>query len=725
MAVMSFNERSIVLTTWLAPDVLVLEQGIVREEIGQPFEIQLSLLSKDGQIDAASALWKVVTISVALPLGGVRYFNGIVVQFAFDGWHGEFSRYRAVLRPWLWLLSRISDCRIFQDMTVPAILDLIFRERGFSDGVQTHFSESYRTWDYLVQYRETDFNFVNRLMAQEGIYYYFVHDAGKHTLVLTDSVAGSAAFAGYKTIPYLPPETGASAQTEKEHVSEWHVTRQIQPVAYSLADFNFEMPRASLLIPPLTAQDTADIDPDYQLFDYPGFFGKQKDGQTAVTLMMEQHRAQAERVTGGGNARGLATGCLFTLLDYPRLEQNKEYLVLSATSVLTPNRYDSGQTNAGPEYRCSFAAIDSTKPYRSPRRLPKPTIQGPQTAIVVGQDKDEITTDNYGRVKVQFHWDRQGMSDERSSCWVRVSQAWAGSGWGGIHIPRIGQEVIVDFLEGDPDRPIITGRVYNADNMPPYKLPDNKTQSGIKSRSTIGGSPSNFNEIRFEDKKGSEELHIQAEKDQTTHVKHNQTISVDADRSISVGGNESTAVTGTRSATITKKETQTFNDAREMTVAKADTETVHGGRTVTIEQGDKLTVQGSDKTDTIHGKYDVTADTEFKVTQAGNSLLIKDAVTVQSVGDIDIKNDGCEVSAQNSGALLIEAKQNIQLKCGPATITLNTDGTIELDGVTGISATAGSSSLVLDPTGAAVKGTNVQVSGTAGVVVQAPVIKVG
>jgi type VI secretion system secreted protein VgrG len=728
---MPTNERSIRISSWLADGDLLLEHAILREELGKPFEFQLDLLSKRDDIAVGEALWKPITITVDLPGGGSRLFHGLVTRFVAGETRGEYSRYRATLRPWLWLLSRISDCRIFQKMTVPDVIKQVFRDRGFSD-FDDRLSETYRTWEYLVQYRESDLNFVSRVMEQEGIYCYFEHDEDKHTLVLADAQSGHDTFAGYETVTYLPPETMAGGvRGDVEHITSWHLARQIQPLAHSVNDFNFETPRASLRS---TLQASDDEDgAEYEIYDYPGEFKDADEAQVAVKLGLQERRADVERENGGGNARGLATGCLFTMEGHPRDDQNKEYLVVSTTYALTPNLFESGTPAHGPEVHCSFVAMDSHRQFRSARKTPKPMVQGPQTALVVGEQGEEITTDKYGRVKVQFHWDREGKHDQDSSCWVRVAQVWAGAGWGAMHIPRIGQEVIVEFLEGDPDRPIITGRVYNADNMPPYTLPDNKTQSGIKSRSTKDGGPTNFNEIRFEDKKGSEELHIQAERDQSTHVKRNQSISVDGDRNVSVGGNEGTSVTGTRTATITKKETQTFLDARAMTVAHEnseeitgkDTETFHGGRDVTVESGDTLTVVGSDKTDKIHGNYDVTADTSFQVTQKSNRLLIQDSVTIESVGDIDIKNNGCEVSAQNAGSLLITATQTIQLKCGPATITLNMDGTIELDGVTGISATAGTSSLVLDPSGAAVKGTSVQVSGTAGVVVQAPIIKVG
>ncbi|HEY2901175.1 MAG TPA: type VI secretion system tip protein VgrG, partial [Polyangia bacterium] len=308
---------------------------------------------------------------------------------------------------------------------------------------------------------------------------------------------------------------------------------------------------------------------------------------------------------------------------------------------------------------------------------------------------------------------------------------WAGANWGSLYIPRIGQEVIVQFLGGSPDRPIITGSVYNANNLPPYTLPDNKTQSGIKSRSSKGAAPSNFNEIRFEDKKGAEELFFQAEKNQTTKVKHDQSISVGADRSVSVGGNESISVTGTRSSTITKKEKQTFVAEREMNVGKTDTVTVtdkhtgtyHGGREQTVEKGDVLTVQASDKTTTVHGQYNVTADAQFQVMQGPNKLLIKDAVDVDSQGPITVHNPKCSVELKD-GKITVTAAEEMVLQCGSASISLKKDGTIEINGAQKVLATGGGSGVELVQAGATVSGTKTTMSGTALAEITGAIVKI-
>jgi type VI secretion system secreted protein VgrG len=687
---MTPNERSIKLTTsWLPEGVLLLEHATLTEELGRPFEFHLDLLSTKKDLAVRDAMWSGMSISVDLPAslnlptGGTRYFNGYVTSFARGEFRGEYTRYRATLRPWFWLLSRVSDCRIFQNMTVPEIVKKVCSDLGFDDVDASLLHETYRTLEYVVQYRETSFNFISRLMEQEGIYYFFRHTKeGLHILVLAESAASHVAVKGYETVTYLPPEAlQQGSRGGDEHIARWQVSRQVQALNFTLDDFNFETPRAGLRVNvPANIPADEDSGDAFELYDYPGLYGTAEEGNKVVKLMMEERRAQVERATGGGNARGLTAGALFKLGNYTVDDQNKEYLILSTTCTLTPNVFESGTQTPGPEFDCSFVAMDSQRPFRTARKTPKPVVQGPQTAIVVGEDKEEITTDKYGRVRVQFNWDRVGTFNQDSSCWVRVAQVWAGQAWGAMHIPRIGQEVIVEFLEGDPDRPIITGRVYNFDNMPPYKLPDNKTQSGIKSRSTKGGGPSNFNEIRFEDKKGSEEFHIQAEKDYSALVKANQ--------SITVGGDRTLSVTGKETITITKKEKQVYKDEREMTVAQTDTETItgkhtgtyNGGRELIVEKFDDTTVNSANKNTTVHGQFNITADEHFKVAQGKNQLYIKDQVYVESVGEIQLKNDKGHLDMA-AGKFTVTSSDEITLTCGSASISLKKDGTIEIKGI--------------------------------------------
>lgn len=711
----------------LGADALLMLSLSAREALGRPFTYELELLSDDPRIDLSALLGQTMSVELELSEGSVREFGGHVTHFSLVGELGRYVRYRAVLRPWLWLLGHTATSRIFQNQSVPEVIKHLFREHGFTDFVEL-LSGEYRTWEYLVQYRESDLNFISRLMEQEGIYYFFKHEAGKHTLVLADSYSAHQPAPGYEEVPFFPPQT--RERRERDHIDGWQVSRQMRSGAVSLSDYDFERPKAkvaSTLRAPLEHAHA-----ELEVYDYPASVRQSLEAEQQARVRLEERQVDYEVALGRGNARGVQVGGLFALTDFARDDQNKEYLVVDAHYEVRVDGYESGSSEPEePDFRIQFTAIDSKRPFRAARLTPKPVVEGPQTAVVVGQEGQEIWTDQYGRVKVQFHWDREGAFDESSSCWIRVAQVWAGAKWGGIHIPRIGQEVIVDFLEGDPDRPIITGRVYNADNMPPYDLPANQTQSGIKSRTSKGGTPSNFNEIRFEDKKGQEELHVQAEKDMTTLVKNNRattvrashSVSVGGSRSISVGGDQTTTVKGTRSATTTKKETQTFKDAREMTVALTNSDTITGAHTGTYKTGRTLTVSGADdaltvngvnKTSTVNGEYNIKATAQFKVTHGSDEIFLKGALA-------KITNGKCTVSL-DGGKVTIEGPEEIVLKCGDSTITLKPSG-IEVKG-TKVSLDGKGSRLELAAAGATMSGPKCSVAGASVTEVTAPLVKI-
>lgn len=514
--------RQVEIVTPLGADRLLFYRMTASEALGRLFQFDLELLSEDPDIKFEDLLGQKVTVRLDLPDDNKRYFNGYVSRFSLAGSVGDYSLYTATVSPWLWFLTRTADCRIFQEMTVPDIVKQVFRDHGFTD-FEESLSAAYRSWTYCVQYRETDFNFVSRLMEQEGIYYYFKHESDKHTLVLSDSISSHETYPGYETLPFFPPTEHLNR--ERDHIHEWTVSQEVQPGGYTLDDFDFERPKANLevksSIPRGHARDGLEI------FDYPGEYIQTNDGEAYVRARIEELQTDYERVQGLANARGLATGHLFELTDFPRQDQNREYLVVSATHEVTSDLYGSGESGGVRDvYACSFTVLHSKEPYRQPRSTPKPMVQGPQTAIVVGPAGKEIHTDKYGRVKIQFHWDRYGKSDENSSCWVRVSHPTAGKNWGAVQIPRIGQEVIVDFLEGDPDHPIITGRVYNANQMPPFDLPGKDMVSGMKSNSTPGGG--GYNEISMDDTKGNEAIVI--------HGQHNMDTTIENDHKTDAGG---------------------------------------------------------------------------------------------------------------------------------------------------------------------------------------------
>ena len=488
------------IATPLGPDVLLFHSMRASESLGRLFDYQLTLLATRNDIDPKALLGKHATVKLQLPKGGPRHFDGCITRFALVGSHGRYVRYEMQLRPWQWFLTRAADCRIFQKMTVPDIIKQIFAKYP-NAAFELRLSGSYQPWDYCVQYRETDHNFISRLMEQEGIYTWYRHTEGKHTLILADGPPAHEPYPGYASIGYVLDNR--SSTTEKERIVDWAWGAQVQSGKYVIDEYDFTKPSTELKQTTLHPREHDEA--SHEIYDWPGEYDAASEGDTYVRLRMEEVQAAHERIHALSNARGIGAGHTFKLKGHPRADQNKPYLIVAAHLDLASNDYEAA-SSGGATFNASFEAIPAATQYRSPRDTPKPLIQGVQTAKVVGPKGEEIYTDEYGRVKVHFHWDRYGKEDENDSCWIRVSHPWAGKHYGGIHIPRLGQEVVVDFVDGDPDRPLITGRVYNAQQMPPWKLPDNKTQSGTLSNWGIGGGGASM--LRFEDKKGIEHLEL-------------------------------------------------------------------------------------------------------------------------------------------------------------------------------------------------------------------------
>ncbi|HEU4618861.1 MAG TPA: type VI secretion system tip protein TssI/VgrG [Gammaproteobacteria bacterium] len=696
------NAQPVKIKTALADEDLLFRTMDGTEELGRPFLYDLELLSPKEDLALDDVLGQEACVTLDVRGGAKRYFHGYVTQFAQTGRRGRYATYRMQLRPWLWFLTRTADCRIFQGKTVPEIVTAVFREHGFSD-FKDSLSGSYRTWEYCVQYRETDFNFVSRLMEQEGIYYYFLHEDGKHTLVLSDSHgAHSPLDNGYSEIPYYPP----AQAVRDEHIYDWYFQKSVQPGKYVLRAYDFRKPKANLEVNSVVSRDHAQA--EFEVFDYPGEYFERGEGDAYVKARIEELQTEHERARGVCDARGVCTGGLFKLAEYPRQDQNREYLIVSAHQSISLGDYESADQSM--QFKCVFNAMDSAAPYRVARLTPKPVVQGPQTAITVGPAGEEIWTDKFGRIKVQFHWDRYGKADENSSCWVRVAQVWAGSNWGGMHIPRVGQEVIVDFIEGDPDRPIVTGRVYNADNMPPYGLPDNKTQSGIKSRSSKGGNGDNFNEIRFEDLKGSEQMYIHAEKDQSSVVENDQTEDVGRDKHVTVGRDRTEDIGQDRTLHVGRDKTENVDRDKSIQVGKDHsegiksnmtisvgntlTETVAINYTETVGAAMELTVGGvftesvgANKTQTVGGSKDVSVGKSYG-TSVGKDMELEVAENLrQQVGkDYELRVAG-DANQNVDKKLLAKAKSiqitaddDITLKTGSAEIVMKKNGDITIKG---------------------------------------------
>jgi len=670
------------ITTPLDHDVLLFHGMHAREELSRLSEFQINLLSEKDSINVDDILGKAVSVALELPKGGTRYFNGFVTRFSAGGTVGRYHRYRAEVRPWLWFLSRTSDCRIFQEMTVPDIIKKVFADHKMAD-FSMELTGSYKTRTYCVQYRETDLNFVSRLMEEEGIYYYFRHTKGHDTLVVTDSSSKHEPFSGCEKLPFIAPEK--AARPDVDHIVNWDFSREVQPGAYAQDDYDFERPSVEIKTRKVLTRSYTPS--DYEMFDYPGRYLQSGDGQQLASVRIDEYGSQFETANALTNARGLSVGCSVNMYGYPRGDQNREYLVLSAEYELEYGEYESVPQPEGADYQCSFVAMSTKQQFRPRRLTPKPFVQGPQTAMVVGPGGDEIYTDKYGRVKVQFHWDRYGKQDQNSSCWIRVSSPWAGKAWGGISIPRIGQEVVVDFLEGDPDQPIIIGRVYNAEQMPPYELPANMTQSGVKSRSSKSGTPDNFNELRFEDKKGEEQVFLHAEKNQDIEVENDETHWVGHDRKKTIDNDESTNVKHDRTETVDNNETITIHGNRTETVDKDETITIRGNRSENVGKDETITID-KNRTENVGQNESVTIAKDQSLTVQGNRTrdVTKDEkVTIGKTQDINVsegrkatigKDDALSVSKK----LIIDAGDQISITTGSASITMKKDGTITIKG---------------------------------------------
>jgi type VI secretion system secreted protein VgrG len=544
------ENRFITLTTPLGDDVLLLASFAGNEGISRMYSFNLELLSETKSIDFDKIVGQKVTISVLLTDGSTeRYINGYVSRFAQTGADSSLTRYHMEVVPWLWFLTRDATCSVFQDLTIPEIIADVFDAAGFTE---PHYRNSctatYPSLTYCVQYRETCFNFVSRLMEHAGIYYYFEHTKDGHVLVMADSPSAHGNCPDQSTLRYSPNARGQIDDV----VTTWTMEQEYRTGKISLEDYNFETPDANMLATDPTVVKVSS-NSTWELYDYPGLYDKQSDGNAVAKVRMEAEEATHLIATGSSSCRTLTPGYNFDLEEFEPEEMNKSWMLLEVHHTASvAGTYDTGSGSTS-SYANHFTCIDASTQYRPPRLTPKPTVQGPQTAVVVGPSGEELYVDKYGRVRVHFFWDRLGKPDEspdECSCWIRVSQPWAGEGWGAMFLPRVGQEVIVSFLEGDPDRPIITGRVYNADQTVPYALPANSTRSTIKTSSSKGGGTSQFNELRFEDKAGSEQLFMNAQKDMDVNVLNDLRECIAANRSLMVGGNQMESVGGNLSTNV-------------------------------------------------------------------------------------------------------------------------------------------------------------------------------
>ena len=527
---------------------------------------------------------------------------------------------------------------------MPDIVKTVFADHSIEVHEFKTFRE-YREREFCVQYRESDFAFVSRLLEHEGIYYRFEHVDGKHTLLLLDSLsANDPQPDGADELPFFV--SGGREPPDIDFVSRWAMSRSVQPGKFAIDDYDFENPSSKLLT--RGEQPRPSDQSDGELYDYPGIFHKPPDGQQLLENRRDEVESRFEVFSGSTNSLALHVGFTFNLKRHPREDQNTEYLVTSTNLQVSNGSFDAGQ-GSGASSQCDFTAMPSRQQYRPPRSTPTPYVRGVQTAVVVGKAGEEIHTDKFGRVRVQFRWDRLGKKDDKSSCLVRVAQVWAGKNFGAIFIPRVGQEVIVDFLEGDPDQPIITGSVYNGEVLPPFKLPDNATQSGFLTRSTKDGVIANANMIQFEDKKGSEGLNLHAEKNMST--------SVENDQSNSVGHDLTEQVTHDRKATVGNKDTLIVDKGGRSVTIKAAGENVSivGGRTYTVGSGLDVNVINTGRTTAITGPEILSvAGSVTRIVNGDTTEIYNGGLKVGVIGDLTETVSGT-VGFQAGGAYLGKA----------------------------------------------------------------------
>lgn len=689
-------QRNYNLLSPLPPQELRFVSLIGVEHISTLFSLILTAQSPSGDIDPNEILGKPLTLEVTLPGGGVRHINGQCAHFACTGKQGRHYAYEAIIKPWLWYATRRQDYRIFQHKTVPEMVQEVLGTYGFE--LRLELSRSYRIWEYCVQYRETDANFVMRMLEHEGIWFWFDHKAGSHALVITDDIGLASPAPGCAGLPF---RSSGQGNPNEDFVTQWFSNGAVTSGDYAARDYSFK--EASALLD--TRQKKAADHPfsSLQVFDYPGGYYQTGEGDAYAHVRMEELHSPHQRSRGAAAARGIAPGRLFTLSKHTQGALNKEYLIISCDYNFQANDYEADGAATPFVMDISLEAQPSSQPFRPARITKKPISQGPDTAVVTGPAGKEIHTDEFGRITVQFQWDRYGNKDENSSCWIRVSHPWAGSGFGGIHVPRIGQEVLVDYLNGDPDRPVITNRVYNNLQPHPWGLPASATQSGFLTRSTPNGTAEDANAFRFEDKIGAEQIWIHAQRNQDIEVERDETHWVGNDRKKTIDRDETVHVKRHRTETVDGNETITVHENRKERIDKNETISIGDNRTEDVGINEKITIgknrdQSIGKNETIdiggHKKETIAKTSTQNVglarmdnVGAAYSLNVGAAMNTivglsntEQVGHTKNIQVGKNTTLNTGENLVLEAGKSITLKVGKSMLVMDSEGKITLLG---------------------------------------------
>jgi type VI secretion system secreted protein VgrG len=681
---MSGSASDVATRAWVeidfSPDpgfTLIFDEIDATEELGRPFLYRVSASAGTRIANVNSLIGSTASIWLSQSTEGKedKYFNAVVTKVVATGQSGGAYRYKLELRPWVWLLSRVTDCRIFNNMSAFDIISKVFRDAGFSDFSDSRSAAAGDTvLEYCVQYRESSLDFVHRLMEQYGIYYYFTHTKSKHTLVFADDPNSHTDQGDPISFAYDQTEI----RTVGDHVWAWSAAMALESGKYTFQDYDFTKPSADLTSK-TTIAGSHDSYKDLEIYEYPGLYIDTGVGQKATDLHLQAITRNRLVISAESNARGLHSGSLFTLKDHPASSENKTYLIIKSHWHM--GLAEGASTTDGETvdtYRVMCDVIPSDTHYRMRRETPRPRIRGPQTALVVGASGSEIDTDQYGRILVKFYWDRSDTEDDQRTCRIRVSQTMAGNSWGSMVLPRVGQEVIVEYLEGNPDRPLVTGVLYNGTNAVPYALPDNQTRTTFKSNSSKGGG--GFNEIRFEDKKDSEEVFFQAQKDYNKVVLNNETVTITQDTTTTVQkGNRSVTVSqGNDDHTVSQgNRTATISQGNESTTVS------QGNRSVTVSTGNDTTTvsTGNHKLDVSSGTSEITAAQSITLTVGSNSIKIDTSgITINGMKITATATAGDIQATASAGSF--EATGAMQCK-------LTGSMGMQLDGGMQISATAG------------------------------------
>lgn len=635
---LGFTQDNLTLsaTTPLGKDVLLLKSVRGTEAVSRLFRFELELASEDAEIDFSKIVGQSVTAKIEVGDGSTsRYINGIVTDFSQHDSDPRLWSYRAVLQPAFWLGTRTRDCRIFQDQSATDIIETVLGEIGVSDyALET--TGAYASREYCVQYNESAYDFLCRLMEEEGIFYFFRHEDGKHTLVLADDSDAHEACPGADQITYRPSQVGD--RQDEDSVFQLAYTERVATDHFAARDYNFEQPSTDLT----TKAEGGSGASDMEVYEYPGGYTAKDAGDAIADLRLQAFETPIKELSGRSTCKGMIAGYTTTLDWHERPSLNADYMIRELSLRADSDRYEN-----------SFTAQPKTHPFRPARTTPRPRIHGGQTALVVGKSGEEIWTDKYGRIKLQFHWDREGKKDEKTSCFVRVAQGWAGKSWGSWFLPRIGMEVVVSFLEGDPDRPLVTGCVYNGENALAYTLPDDQTKSWIKTNSSKGGGGSN--ELRFEDKKDSEEIYLHAQKDWNSVVENERTTTIkESDDTLTIEkgnrtfevqkGDESHSVKGDRTLKVDGAQDHKTGDGfthkvtGDYTLKVSGDLVINATGNITIKAGKKMTLQSGADMLAKSGK-NLTAQSAMDWTQkAGKNLTISSGMNTTNKAGMNMTN---------------------------------------------------------------------------------------